>query len=178
MKIDRSGAAARPRLPFFGVHGGLKSRGRRDFASSPTDWPPLLPFTRNRAAAPVVVAREHVADGRIQAIMINSGNANAATGEGLARGGAVELGSRLAIDPALVLPADRRDRSISRRSRFRAISAVDGLSCNGFGAARATATSDASAGPIVRPRTAIPRSGRRYRGRTSIQYGYYALFLS
>lgn len=39
-------------------------------------------FTQNRfCAAPVQVSREHVADGRARAIVLNSGNANASTGE-------------------------------------------------------------------------------------------------
>jgi len=39
-------------------------------------------FTQNRAqAAPVLVSREHVASGRSRAIVVNSGCANAATGE-------------------------------------------------------------------------------------------------
>ena len=39
-------------------------------------------FTTNRfCAAPVTVSRAHVADGHARAIVLNSGNANAATGE-------------------------------------------------------------------------------------------------
>ena len=39
-------------------------------------------FTTNRfCAAPVTVSRAHVADGRARAVVLNSGNANAATGE-------------------------------------------------------------------------------------------------
>src|SRR3954467_1812358 len=39
-------------------------------------------FTRNRfAAAPVIVCRRHLAAGRIRALIINAGNANAGTGE-------------------------------------------------------------------------------------------------
>ncbi len=40
-------------------------------------------FTTNRAqAAPVLVSREHIASGRARAVVVNSGCANAATGEG------------------------------------------------------------------------------------------------
>ena len=39
-------------------------------------------FTSNAVrAAPLIVDAEHVADGRIRAVLVNSGNANAATGE-------------------------------------------------------------------------------------------------
>jgi len=39
-------------------------------------------FTQNRfAAAPVQVCRKHLADGPIRALVVNTGNANAGTGE-------------------------------------------------------------------------------------------------
>jgi glutamate N-acetyltransferase/amino-acid N-acetyltransferase len=66
-------------------------------------------FTRNRfCAAPVQVCREHLASGQgIRAIVVNTGNANAGTGEdGVARARATcaALAARLAIAPAQVLP--------------------------------------------------------------------------
>lgn len=138
---------------FSGVHGGLKSRGRRDFALIVTDRPATAAavFTANlAAAAPVLIARENIAGGRIQAIMVNSGNANAATGDkGLkfARWSCRELGSRLGVEPSLVLPCSTGVIGIQlEKVPFaRAVSlAVDGLSRNGFGAAaRAIMTSDA-----------------------------------
>ena len=95
---------------FSGVHGGLKARGRRDFSLIVADRPAACAaaYTDNRAAAaPVVVARRNSADSRVQAVMVNSGNANAATGEqGLkfVEWSCRELASRLSIDPGLVLP--------------------------------------------------------------------------
>src|SRR3990172_4317221 len=53
-------------------------------------------------AAPVVITRKHLADGRVQAIVANSGCANAATGEqGLADARAVGqlAAARLRLDP-------------------------------------------------------------------------------
>src|SRR5260221_12917219 len=39
-------------------------------------------FTENRfAAAPVIVCRRHLAAGRLRALIVNAGNANAGTGE-------------------------------------------------------------------------------------------------
>jgi glutamate N-acetyltransferase/amino-acid N-acetyltransferase len=65
-------------------------------------------FTRNRfCAAPVQVCREHLAGGDIRALVINTGNANAGTGEdGLARARAMcaALASRLQLEPRQVLP--------------------------------------------------------------------------
>ena len=65
-------------------------------------------FTQNRfCAAPVQVCREHLAGGGIRALVINTGNANAGTGEdGLARARAtcVALARRLDLQPQQVLP--------------------------------------------------------------------------
>lgn len=138
---------------FSGVHGGLKSRGRRDFALIVSDKPAACAavFTLNRqAAAPVVIARDHAGGGRAQAIMINSGNANAATGEKgmkFAEWSCRELASRLGIATELVVPCSTGIIGVQlERTPFaRAISlGVDGLSRKGFAAAaRAIMTSDA-----------------------------------
>ncbi len=66
-------------------------------------------FTQNRfCAAPVQVCREHLAAGRgIRAMVVNTGNANAGTGqEGLvrARSTCAALASRLKIAPEQILP--------------------------------------------------------------------------
>jgi glutamate N-acetyltransferase/amino-acid N-acetyltransferase len=66
-------------------------------------------FTTNRVvAAPVKVAREHVASGRIRAIVVNAGNANACTGlhgELDARHMCVAAADALGCDARQVLPA-------------------------------------------------------------------------
>ena len=138
---------------FSGVHAGLKSRPRRDFALIVADRPAVCAaaFTRNRAAAaPVLVAREHAKSGEIQAIMVNSGSANAGTGEKgrkFAEWSCRELGARLSIDPSLVLPCSTGiiGVELDRVPFARAVSlGVDALSRKGFtAAARAIMTSDA-----------------------------------
>ncbi len=154
MKVDPAAVPPPVRgFRFSGVHGGLKPKGRRDFALVVADRPAVSAavFTQNAsAAAPVKVARENAADGRIQAVMINSGNANAGTGEKgekFVRWSCRELGSRLAIDPSLVLPCSTGVIGVQmERTPFaRAVSlAVDGLSRKGLAAAaRAMMTSDA-----------------------------------
>jgi glutamate N-acetyltransferase / amino-acid N-acetyltransferase len=64
-------------------------------------------FTANRVqAAPVVVSKEHLAQAQPQAVVINSGNANAATGErGLqdARATAADVARALALQPQQVV---------------------------------------------------------------------------
>lgn len=64
--------------------GGIKYEGRPDVAVifSEVGAYAVGMFTRNRVqAAPVKVSREHVRDGKARAIVANSGNANACTGE-------------------------------------------------------------------------------------------------
>ncbi|MEW1982139.1 bifunctional glutamate N-acetyltransferase/amino-acid acetyltransferase ArgJ [Citricoccus sp. NPDC079358] len=67
-----------------GVAAGLKSTGKPDVAVVVNDGPDrhaAAVFTSNRvAAAPVVWSRQVVADGRVDAVVLNSGGANAATG--------------------------------------------------------------------------------------------------
>ncbi len=69
-----------------GVTCGIKGSGARDLALVATaDHRPVSAaavFTTNLVqAAPVQVSRDHLADGQAAAVVLNSGNANAATGE-------------------------------------------------------------------------------------------------
>jgi glutamate N-acetyltransferase/amino-acid N-acetyltransferase len=67
-----------------GVVAGLKASGRRDLALVVNDGPDhhaAAVFTSNRVeAAPVTWSRQVVADGRVDAVVLNSGGANACTG--------------------------------------------------------------------------------------------------
>ncbi len=70
-----------------GVSSGIKASGALDLALVATDdgraVPTAATFTTNRAAAaPVQVSRDHlsVSGGKAAAVVVNSGNANAATG--------------------------------------------------------------------------------------------------
>ena len=73
------------------VRAGLKASGELDLgilhSLAPCEAGGV--FTTNRIqAAPVVLCRKHLADHRAQALVVNSGVANACTGEdGLARAG-------------------------------------------------------------------------------------------
>lgn len=64
-------------------------------------------FTKNRfCAAPVQVSREHAADGRARAVVLNSGNANASTGapgREVARATAALVARELGCEPCDVL---------------------------------------------------------------------------
>ncbi len=67
-----------------GVTAGLKPSGRSDLALVVNDGPDrhgAAVFTTNRVeAAPVTWSRQVVADGRVDAVVLNSGGANACTG--------------------------------------------------------------------------------------------------
>jgi glutamate N-acetyltransferase/amino-acid N-acetyltransferase len=67
-----------------GVTAGLKASGTPDFALVVNDGPDhhaAAVFTSNRVvAAPVVWSQQVVADGRVDAVVLNSGGANACTG--------------------------------------------------------------------------------------------------
>lgn len=67
----------------WGAHMGIKSK-RRDIALIWSEKPASAAsvFTQNLVCAePIKLSREHIKSGKIQAIIINSGNANACTGK-------------------------------------------------------------------------------------------------
>ena len=69
---------------FAGVHGGVKAEGALDFGLIFADAPAVASavFTRNRVrAAPVKLSERRLKSGRCQAVLVNSGNANACTGK-------------------------------------------------------------------------------------------------
>ena len=88
MNILDNGSITSPKgFRASGTTAGIKASGKPDMALIVSDVPAACAavFTQNLvAAAPVVVSRAHVASHgeRMQAIVINSGNANAVTGRG------------------------------------------------------------------------------------------------
>src|SRR6056297_2296154 len=67
----------------WGAHMGIKSK-RRDLALIYSEKPASAAavFTKNVVCAePIKLSRQHIKDGIVQAIVINSGNANACTGK-------------------------------------------------------------------------------------------------
>jgi len=92
-----------------GIHSGIRKNGHRDLALVRSLEPATGAgmFTANRVqAAPVVVSREHLELAEPQAVVVNSGVANAATGvQGIAdaRATAAEAGRMLGIAPEQVL---------------------------------------------------------------------------
>jgi glutamate N-acetyltransferase/amino-acid N-acetyltransferase len=69
---------------FSTVEAAIKKAGRKDLALIYSEVPATAAavFTTSSVkAAPVLVSREHIANGFAQALIVNSGNANACTGE-------------------------------------------------------------------------------------------------
>ncbi|MFQ5683998.1 MAG: bifunctional glutamate N-acetyltransferase/amino-acid acetyltransferase ArgJ [Candidatus Binatia bacterium] len=100
-----------PGFQFAGVRCGLKKGTRRDLALIFSEHPATAAalFTKNRVrAAPVLVGMKRMRHRRVQAVIANSGNANACTGvrgmrdaETMCR----EVAVQLKIDPDLVIPS-------------------------------------------------------------------------
>ena len=90
-----------------GVVAGLKKSGKPDLALvvnvGPIDSAAAV-FTNNRVfAAPVAWSRQAVADGHLRAVVLNSGGANACTGEpGYADtvATAEKVAANLSLDPS------------------------------------------------------------------------------
>ena len=92
-----------------GIHVGIrKNPSKLDLALIYSEVPTFSAgvFTTNKAkAAPVIITQEHLKLGKIQAIIINSGNANACTGEiGFlhAKQMVNKTASNLKLDPNLI----------------------------------------------------------------------------
>jgi glutamate N-acetyltransferase/amino-acid N-acetyltransferase len=116
MPVNLSAPKSADLFPVAGVRLGvteasIRKEGRKDLTVILLDEGASVSgvFTQNRfCAAPVQVCREHLSKGMgIRAMVINTGNANAGTGqEGLARARAtcLALATRLALAPEQILP--------------------------------------------------------------------------
>ena len=111
--VELEPTALAPGFRAAGVPAGLKKSGGTDVGIVVCDAPEVnsaLLLTRNAAAAaPVWVCRERCEAGKLRAAVVNSGNANAATGEQGYRD-AVSMQERaaaaLGLEPSLVAVAE------------------------------------------------------------------------
>ncbi len=100
-----------PGFRFAGVACGIKPSRKKDVALIVSDAPgtAAAAFTTNKApGAPVILGKERLKAGRLQAIVVNSGIANVATGRAgirLAQETCALVGETLGIDEHLVLPS-------------------------------------------------------------------------
>ena len=87
LRADESAEGAVTRAQGFSACGftaGIKESGLPDLAMLVSDRPAnaAAVFTQNQStAAPVHISKEHTSDGSLRAAVVNSGNANCATGE-------------------------------------------------------------------------------------------------
>jgi glutamate N-acetyltransferase / amino-acid N-acetyltransferase len=150
--IERSGATAPAGFSAAGVACGVRYEGRRDLGllfSNEAGGTAAVALTRNLLrAAPLLVTGEAVESGDVRAVVVNSGIANAATGErGLenARGMQALVAAELGLEPSEVavastgvigehLPMDRIEAGIK--------DAAAALSDDGSGFAEAILTTD------------------------------------
>ncbi len=86
LRADESAEGAVTRAQGFSACGftaGIKESGLPDLAMLVSDRPATAAavFTQNQStAAPVYISKEHTSDGALRAAVVNSGNANCATG--------------------------------------------------------------------------------------------------
>jgi glutamate N-acetyltransferase/amino-acid N-acetyltransferase len=106
-------AALAPGFRAGAAHCGLKGGGKTDVGLLVCDVPAVssaLLLTRNAsAAAPVRICRDRVERGAVRAVVVNSGNANAETGEqGLADAWSMcgRAGAALGLEPSAVAVAE------------------------------------------------------------------------
>ncbi len=154
IRFIRGGVCSARGFRAAGVAAEIKYRGRNDVALLVADAPcaAAAVFTTNRvAAAPVLYDREVVRGGKVQAILANSGCANACTGErGLkdAKLSALVTAGELGIDPQHVLVASTgvigrplpMDRLLAGVKRAKA--ALGRTAAHGLAAEKAVMTTD------------------------------------
>ncbi len=116
MPVNLLAPVAAQLLPVAGIslgvaEAGIKRADRKDLLVMQLDEGATIAgvFTTNRfCAAPVIVAREHLASGKaIRALVVNTGNANAGTGEqgmAAAKRTCAELAKLMGCDAEQVLP--------------------------------------------------------------------------
>ena len=100
-----------PGFKFAGVACGIKKSKKSDLALIFSERPATAAalFTSNRVkAAPILVGMRQMRQGKVQAVVVNSGNANACTGaRGVrdAKAMCQVVSAHLGIDPRLVIPS-------------------------------------------------------------------------
>ena len=154
VRMAKGGVCAAKGFRAAGVAAEIKYRGRNDVALVVADAPcaAAAVFTTNKvAAAPVVYDREVVKGGLVQAILANSGCANACTGaQGLrnAELSALATAGELGIDPRHVLVASTgvigrplpMDRLLAGMKK--AAAALGRTAAHGLAAEKAVMTTD------------------------------------
>lgn len=159
LRVIKGGVTAAKGFKAAGVSCGIKQSGKKDLAVIYSEQLSSVAalFTSNAlAAAPVRISRNHAASGKAHAIVANSGNANACTGEqGISDAIAMAqiTGEELAVDPHQVIVASTGVIGVPlamEKIRLGIREAVADLRDNGSGdAAEAIRTTDTAAKEIA-----------------------------
>lgn len=111
LDIDRQAPPKVKGFRFAGIAAGIKANGKPDLGLIVADEPVAAAgvYTRNRVrAAPVEIAEERTRKGKLRAVLVNSGNANACTGvpgRKAAERATAAVAKALGVSPSLVAPA-------------------------------------------------------------------------
>jgi len=111
LDIDKASPPRVRGFRFAGIAAGIKANGKPDLGVIIADEPASAAgvYTRNRVrAAPVDLAAKRTRKGRLAAVLVNSGNANACTGAPGRKAAEVStaaLAKRLGVSAELVAPA-------------------------------------------------------------------------
>ncbi len=147
MKIIEGGVCAAKGFRAAAIHAGVKSGSTKDDLALIVSACPAstaATFTNNRVkAAPIYVCMEHLEDGIAQAIVVNSGNANACAPEGMenAHRMTAAAAKALGIEESLVLVGSTG--VIGQRLNAEAIEAhMDALAAGLSGDAAASAAAN------------------------------------
>ncbi len=115
MSAKPTGLSSVPGILTAGIHAGIKQAPELDLALifSTQDTTAAGVFTTNKcAAAPVDITRRHIRAGKVRAIICNSGNANACTGQrGLSDALAMAHATAEALDLSLSAVKSRKRRA-------------------------------------------------------------------
>ena len=152
MKLIEGGVCAAKGFRANGVQCGIRaSQTKKDLALIVSDVPAAAAavYTQNLVkGAPLTVTKENLVNGKAQAVICNSGNANTCNADGveIARGMCALVGKHIGIDPADVVVASTGviGQPLSLTPIEKGMAAlVQGLSCQGSdAAAQAIMTTD------------------------------------
>ena len=111
LDIDKTSPPKVRGFRFAGIAAGIKSNGKPDLGLilADEDVAAAGVYTKNRVrAAPVEIAQKRTRKGRLRAVLVNSGNANACTGEPgrkAALASTAAVAKRIGVSAELVAPA-------------------------------------------------------------------------
>ena len=159
MELIQGGVCAAKGFKANGIHCGIRhNRAKRDLALIVSDVPAAAAavYTTNLVkGAPLLVTKKHLADGKAQAVICNSGNANTCNANGIeiaeGMGALVEKATGVKAEDVVVASTGVIGQPLSLEPIANGMNAlVSGLSAeNGTAAAEAIMTTDTTSKEIA-----------------------------